>query len=478
MKIVQSFLNKNKILRLLLITSFFLSIFIIVIDLTINNYIQESTTIVINDQISYQEIDGFGASLSDSSAWLMHSLLNHQDRKKLLFDLLGSDKGIGLNILRISMGPSDFSFMDYTYTPNVSDLNLDNFSLSFDEEFKIPILQEALLINPNLKIIAVPWSAPIWMKDSNDLYSGSLKKEYFELYALYFVKFIQGYSKNGIPIYAVSLQNEPFNAPCDYPCMFMNENDQIKFSSILGVLFEKYSIESKIYILEHNWENSDEAITILKDPVANSFISGVTFHCYKGDINKQLEIKRTFPDKEIHLTECSGGNWSTDFKDNLFWDVSSLIIGSTRNWAQSILKWNLILDENNGPHMGGCTNCRGVVTIDTVSRKITHNEEYYSLGHFSKFVKTGARRIYSSPQENNINNIAFINKNGIIVVVVVNNNKIEKNIVLVWNNQNFQISIPRESVTTITWDSRSNINIINSWTTTGDKRNLLENHKY
>jgi glucosylceramidase len=442
----------------------------------------EYVTVEIDQTVTFQEMDGFGASITESSAWLMCNALTEQQRQALMEDLFDPNTGIGLSYLRQPMGSSDFRLMDYTYDDmpaGQTDYELENFSIAPDQEYIILLLQEALAINPNIKIMGSPWSAPAWMKDSGQLGYGRLKDSdaIYDAYAQYFVKYIQAYAAEGLPIDAVTLQNEPRYEPRTYPGMRMEPHEQARLVLRLGQKFQANNINTKIVIWDHNWDNPGYPIAVLNNPEANPHIAGTAFHGYAGDPSAQLEVVIAHPDKDIYFTESSGGEWGPSFGDNLIWDTSTLIIKAVRCHAKTVVKWNLALDENHGPKiLGGCNDCRGVVTIDRSTRdvKVSKEVEYYSLGHAAKFVKPGAVRIASTEQPGqNIENVAFVNPDASTVVIALNRNTFRQNVELKWKGQSFIYGLLGRSVTTFKWPDEPNTRV-EVWITTADQSKLLE----
>lgn len=341
------------------------------------------------DTSIFQSSDGLGASLTDASAWLIWNQLDPDRRAGLLGDLFNPADGLGLSIVRLPMGASEFyTGTAYTYDDNggIPDPDLTNFSIAHDEQYIIPILQQIKTINPAVKIIAAPWSAPAWMKDSGRLEGGKLKPEYYAVYADYFLRFVQAYAAHGLPIYAVSLQNEPEHESTTYPTMLFPADDAARFvADHLGPLFEANDIQTQIWIWDHNWDNPGYPLSVLSNPAARGYIQATAFHAYTGMAANQTTVHDAWPHKDIQFTEQSGGEWDADFGSNLKWGVQNLLIGATRNWAKSVLRWNIALNTENGPHQGGCSNCLGLVTIDESARNFTYENDYYLLGHLSRF---------------------------------------------------------------------------------------------
>src|SRR6266849_5290418 len=315
-------------------------------------------TIEVDDSVKYQQIDGFGASLTDSSAWLISQKLTVPQRRELLQMLFDPKKGIGLSMLRQPMGASDFALKDYTYDdmpPGQMDPDMKHFSIDHDREQIIPILRDVLALNTNLKIIGSPWSPPGWMKTSGSMIGGTLLPSVYAPLAKYFVSYVQAYEAAGVPIFAVTPQNEPLNIPNDYPGMGMSPGEQAKFvREYLGPAFHRSRIKSKILVFDHNWNQIEFPITVLDDPKAAAFAAGTAIHCYGGTVTAQSELHNRFPEKGIWLTECSGGEWQ---KGKLLQEAMDLIIGATRNWAKSVVLWNLALDQEHKPYLGGCKTC-------------------------------------------------------------------------------------------------------------------------
>lgn len=406
--------------------------------------------IILDDTITYQEIDGFGAAMTESSAYLINQLPS--DKRQAVLESLFSEDGIRISFVRLQMGASDFALNSFTYndlSPGEVDLELAHFSIQRDEEHVIPVLQDAFRINRQIKLMASPWSAPTWMKTSGNLNHGSLRPEYYEVYSRYFIKFIEAYQAHGLPIYAVTLQNEPLHESWSYPSMRMTSRQQLDFIKVIGPAFEERGINTLIITYDHNWDRYDYSFPIYEDEEASQYVAGAGFHCYGGDVSAQSKVHDAFPEKGIWFTECSGGEWATNFGDNLLWNMENLFIGSVNHHSKGVLLWNIALDENHGPKNRGCDNCRGVVTI-TRDGEVHKNEEYYSIAHFSKFVEPQAVRIASIISGNkNIIGTAFKNPNGDIVVVVANKVRNQQRITLEYKGLTVQHQIPARSVSTL-----------------------------
>lgn len=403
-----------------------------------------------------QEMEGFGAALTGSSAWLINRQMSNAQGQQLLIDLFHPENGIGISYLRLPMGASDFSLSNYTYNdllPGQSDPELELFSIANDRQDIIPVLKRIIEINPGIKIMGSPWSAPAWMKTSGSLMGGSLKPEWYDTYALYFVKFINAYADEGITIDAITVQNEPLHETSGYPSMRMEADEQNVFiRDHLGPLFNEQNINTKIIVYDHNWDRPDYPVLILDDPVTRNYVAGSAFHAYAGNVSAMSQVHALHPDKGLYFTEISGGGWATDFSDNLKWNMSNIFIGTANNWSKNALLWNLALDQNHGPTNGGCQNCRGVVTI-MPGGSVVKNEEFYATAHMSKFVKPGAHRAVSTSfaSSDNLESVAFLNPDGTRVLVVLNNNNSQKSFAVKFDDLMFEYRLEGNAVATIIW---------------------------
>jgi glucosylceramidase len=415
-------------------------------------------SVTLNPTEKLQEIEGFGAALTGSSAYVINKKMTPTQRQTLLQDLFDPEKGIGISYLRMTIGASDFSLSDYTYDDipaGETDFDLQQFSIANDEEDIVPVFQQILDIVPQLKIMGSPWTAPAWMKTNGSLKGGSLKADAYDAYAQYFVKYIGAYAAKGISVDAVTPQNEPLYFTAGYPCMEMEANDQLDFiKNHLGPAFVQAGLTTKIISYDHNWDNTQYAISILNDPAAKAYVAGSAFHAYAGNVSAMGVVHSAHPDEGLYFTEISGGEWATNFSDNLQWNMANIFIGTTKNWSKNALLWNLALDENHGPKNNGCQDCRGVVTVQSTNGAVTRNVEYYSIGHFSKFVRPGAFRISSTAfgSGTNLDHVAFVNTDGRKVLVVTNSAATPQSFTVKWDEGQFTYFIGASSVATIVWN--------------------------
>ncbi len=415
--------------------------------------------ITIDPEQRHQAMVGFGASITDSSAWLIQHRMSSVQREALLRELFGrEDNGLGLSFSRLTIGASDFSRHHYSLDDppgGQPDPALEHFSIEPNRDDVIPVTRAALAINPRLQVMASPWSAPAWMKSNNSLIQGTLQPEHYDAFARYLLKFVDAYAAEGIPIFALTVQNEPDFEPGDYPGMRLNASARARFiGDHLGPLLAQRPNPPQIFDWDHNWDKPEEPLGVLADAAANRHVSAVAWHCYGGDVKAQTPVRDAYPDKDVYMTECSGGSWEPVISGGLTLQARQQVIQTTRHWARGVLFWNLALDENGGPHAGGCGTCRGVVTINSVTGKVSRNDEYYALAHASRFVRQGARRITSTETGSGIDNVAFRNEDdGSIALIVTNSAQKPQRIAVNEGERRFSYTLPARSLATFVWQS-------------------------
>jgi glucosylceramidase len=414
-------------------------------------------TITVDERVKFQEIDGFGASLTESSAWLLKRKLSDAKRSEALRMLFDRKQGIGLSMLRQPMGASDFALTAYSYDDvpeGQTDPELAKFSLDHDRADILPVLKEILAVNPNIKVIGSPWSAPGWMKTSGSMIQGALLPSAYDAYAKYFVKYVQGYQAAGIPIFAVTMQNEPLHVPHDYPGLGMMAREQTAFlRDHLGPAFQEAGLGTKILVFDHNWDLIEYPLGVLGDAKAANFSAGIATHCYGGSATAQDELHERFPDKPIWMTECSGGDWQ---KGKMLQQQVQLIIGVTRHWGRSVILWNLALNQKHEPYLGGCTTCRGEIVVDESGfpAQIKTTVDYTALGHASKFVEPGAKRVESNTfGPGSLEDVAFQNPDGSIALIVVNSGDGTAGFNIAWRGKFAQYKLEGGHAATFVWDA-------------------------
>jgi glucosylceramidase len=418
------------------------------------SFVEENTdlpVIEVDTTQQFQTIDGFGFSLTGGSAYLIHQKLTAPKRNELLREIFSAENsGIGVSYLRISIGASDLDAHAFSYNDlqtGKTDTDLSEFSQAEDQKYLVPVLKEILTINPDLKIMGSPWSAPAWMKTNDSTKGGSLKPEYYSVYADYFVKYIQAMKKEGIIIDAITIQNEPEN-PNNNPSMVMTSGEQALFiKKHLGPAFEKANIKTRVVIFDHNCDHPNYPIDILNDAEAKKFIDGTAFHLYLGEIEALSEVQNAHPDKNLYFTE----QWTSSegkFDGDLRWHVKKLIVGATRNWSRNVLEWNLASDPQLNPHTdGGCTMCLGALTIGD---EVIRNVSYYIIAHASKFVRPGSLRVASNIT-NDLHNVAFITPAGKKVLIVVNDSETLRKFAIKFKESSARVSLGAGSVGTFVW---------------------------
>jgi glucosylceramidase len=329
-----------------------------------------------------------------------------------------------------------------------TDSNLEHFSIETEKKDLIPVLKKILALNPSIKILGSPWTAPVWMKSNGSFIGGNLKPEYYSVYASYFVKYIQAMKAEGVTIDGITPQNEPLHGG-NNPSMVMQPVEQADFiKNHLGPAFKAAGINTKIILYDHNADRPDYPITILNDPAAKKYIDGSAFHLYGGPVSALSEVHKAHPDKNIYFTEQWTGG-PEKFETELDWAVENLIIGATRNWSRNVLQWNLANDPNYQPHTdrGGCTNCLGALTIGS---GIHRNVSYYIIAHASKFVRPGSVRIASN-NDGTLPNVAFRNPEGKKVLIVMNKGAQAQTFNIKFNGKILTAILDKGAVGTFVW---------------------------
>lgn len=406
-----------------------------------------SNVITINENATYQSIAGFGFCLTQGSAEVINSLAA-SERTALLQELFGSS-GLGISALRISIGASDLSNSTYTYNETAGDINMTNFSLAGpDLTHLVPVLQDILAINPDILILATPWTAPTWMKTNGTWIGGSLDPTYYAAYSLYFVKYLQAMQSLGIDIWGITPQNEPEN-PFNEPSMLMSASEQTTFiNDHLGPDLQQAGFSTEIIAFDHNCDNTAYPISVLNN---SSYAGGAAFHLYAGDISAMSTVKNA-TGKDVYFTEqftSSNGSFIGDFG----WHMRNVVIGSMNNWSRSVFEWNLATDANYGPRTpGGCSECLGAVTINSTTN-YTRNVSYYIIGQVAKFVAPDALKIDAVSSSSFVHATAFRNADGSSVVLAYNDRQKTEKVYITDGSSGFEYNIPKKSAMTFVWSS-------------------------
>ena len=400
-----------------------------------------TSTITVNSSETYQEIDGFGFTLTEGSAEVIMSLTSEK-QEELLYDLFNPETGIGVSVIRLGIGATDLSSYVYSYNDNDGDTDMSEFSLEGpDTQYTIPVLLKALAINPDIKVMATPWSAPEWMKLDNNY----LNNDYYSAYALYFVKYLQAMQAYGIDIWAVTPQNEPLNTT-NNPSMGMTQEDQYTFvNNYLGPQLESAGFgDVKIICYDHNCDNTEFPIYVSQ----SSYVDGSAFHLYGGDISAMTTVYDA-TGKDVYFTEQYTAS-TGDFQGDFSWHLRNVLIGAPNNYSKTVLEWNLANNSSMGPHTeGGCDTCLGAITVEN-STSYTKNVAYYIIAQASKFVKPGAVRLGCS--STSLPATAFKNTDGSYVVICHNENTdYTHTTTITIDGQSFSYEIPAGSAATFVW---------------------------
>jgi glucosylceramidase len=397
----------------------------------------------------YQQLLGFGAALTDSSCYL-YSQLNAKQKQALFSELYGP-AGLRLSVSRTCIGASDYSTMPYSYDDSTEpDPELKKFNLDHDKSYILPTLRDARQSNPELFLFSTPWSPPGWMKAGGSLLGGSMRKKYFAPYADYFVKFLQGYSAEGVKINAVTIQNEvDTDQDSRMPAALWGQEYEVEFiKKFLGPALERASLDTKIWILDHNYNLAGRAVDELSDPVLNKYVDGVAWHGYLGNPDAMTRVHDAFPAKNCYFTEGGPDITSPDYAtDWTKWSQSMTAI--LRNWAECIVGWNVLLDEKGRPNIGPFP-CGGLVTLNSQTQEITRSGQYWAMAHYSKAIRRGAHVVASEGNVNNIDHVACQNPDGSFVLVLTNRGE-KQTVRCQLGAKAMDVALDPESVTTLVW---------------------------
>lgn len=443
--------------------------------------------IQIDDLATYQHVSGVGGAMTDSSAWLIHDRLDGPARRQLLQKLFGSS-GIHLTLLRVPIAASDFTAQGRPYSyddlpPGQSDPSLLHFSLAHDLPYVIPSLRQVLAIDPKIETLATPWSAPPWMKGNDrfdDLnYSGPLLRRDWKPFADYFVKFLRGYARRGVPIREVTPENEP-DSGAAFPAMHLAESDEASWIvHQLGPALRRAGLKTKIYGVDTGLSDFSYSRDLISSN-ARGLLAGIAEHCYSASLDVLSRVHALDPALDLVLSECA-----PEITPYAPYAVPEIVMGSMRNWARAVALWNLALDPSGGPVQppdSGCGGCRGIVTIDEASHTVTYNLPYYQLGQFGRYLQPGAQRIRSNhfvryydnhdptPSSGDsaaaaaqlhrhqygvtpgLDDIAFVNPDGRRVLVAYNNSTRAIRFAVTWHGLSFTYRLPANATATFVWN--------------------------
>ena len=411
--------------------------------------------VVLDEADRGQVFHGAGAALTESAA-LVLSRLPEAAREQALRRLFDPVAGIGLSMLRLPLGATDFSVGSWTYDDveeGASDPDLLRFSTARDAGQLQPLVRRALALQPSLSVVATAWTAPAWMKTGGRLHGGSLDPRHTAAYARYLARAVAEQRAAGVPVRALTLANEPGHDTPHYPSMALTPEQSLAVAAELPAALAAEGV-ADLTVLghDHNWDDTAYPSALLRDPVGSRVLGGVAFHCYAGDPGAQQVVADAFPAHEVWMTECSGGGWSPGFAGNLAWNAHTLLVGSLRSSGSSLLLWNLALDPASGPTNGGCADCRGVVTADPATGQVTYNVEYQVLGQLTKAVVPGAVRIGSTSfGAGRVESVAFRNPDGSTAVLLHNNGGSKQTATVVHGGRSLAVSLPPGAVQTLLW---------------------------
>lgn len=415
----------------------------------------KSLTITIDNTTRYQSMEGFGPAITGSAAYNLLKM-NASERDRLLREAFHSTEGLGYNYVRISIGCSDFSLREYTWCDQEG---LEFFAVHPDDsQYLFPVLREILAINPDVKIIAAPWTAPLWMKIdrySNKPYDkwagGKLNPDYYDEYAQYLVMWVEEMELNGFKIESITPQNEPLHDGNSASTYMSWEQQRNFIKNHLGPAFEAAGLDTKIWIYDHNFDVTDFVKNIYADKEASKYVEGSAWHAYGGSSSALAQIYKADPTKSIYFTEQSIGTWCPNFGDNLLWHIREVCLGTINNYCRAVVLWNFMLDAERGPNRpGGCTTCYGFVDCDASYSysTLTFRSHWYAIGHMSKVVKRDAVRIKCS---GSVTASAFENPDGTIAAVMLNDSEDDKQVVVKSPKGDFVVTLAARSVTSLVW---------------------------
>ena len=397
-----------------------------------------------------QEVLGFGAAFTDAACYNFHQLSD--SARANLFHELFSSEGLDLSVGRICIGSSDYAAKVYSYDEGEPDPEMKRFSIEHDNEYILPILKEARKVNPDLFLLASPWSPPGWMKPSNTMLGGNMNRKHLDAYAKYFVKFLKAYGGAGVPVQAVTVQNEVDTdqdgrmPACAWPQEI--EMDFVRYN--LGPALEKEGIKTKIWIIDHNYNLWGRAVDELEGDLMRKYVGGVAWHGYVGSPALMTRVHDRFPEVDMFWTEGGPDYTQPDYAtDWVKW--GSAFSGIMNNWCRCIIGWNLSLDEVGKPNIGPFP-CGGLLTINSKSKEISHSGQYWALAHFSKFIKRGAKVLASKTDEANVHFLAAENPGGQKVLVATNAENTSKKVMLQFGKQSAELNLEPESISTFTWN--------------------------
>ena len=405
-------------------------------------------TISLNPAKQFQDILGFGAAFTDASCYTLNRLA--PEKREELFHEMFHPSQMGLSVCRVCMGSSDYSTSLYSYDEGAPDPDLQRFSIDHDRAYILPILRQARQMQPDLFLFASPWSPPGWMKAGGSMLGGSMRQKYLPNYAQYFLKFLRAYAAENVPVQGVTPQNEvDTDQDGRMPaCLWAQEYEIAFVRNHLGPLLRKNNLDTKIWILDHNYNLWGRAMCELDDPGLREYCNAVAWHGYVGGAEMIDKVHDVHPDASMHWTEggpdYTSPNYQTDWTN---WGAT--FTGTLRHWCGSITAWNFALDEHGKPNIGPFP-CAGVVTVDSNTRAVTRSGQFWALAHFGRFIQRGAHRFDSQSTAPDLHHVALENPGGSSALVVTNPGA-ARSVVLQTNGVQADVSLDHDSLTTLVW---------------------------
>ena len=435
--------------------------------------------IIVDERQTYQEMLGFGFSLTGGSAELLMKM-SPARRSQLLSELFGKDPGqLGMGVVRLTVGASDMNSFVFSYDDvpeGEADWSLEHFSLSQDLKDVVPVMQEILALNGSVWVMASPWSAPAWMKEEYDVRGPKLRRDCYDVYARYLARYVTEMGRRGVRIDALTIQNEPLNSRNTPSMPWSPEDQKVFIRDYLGPEFTRQGIGTQILAFDHNCDRPDYPLSILEDPEAARYVSGSAFHHYMGDLSAMTLMHDARPDKDIYFTEQMIVDRSGSPAAQIAPSVKRMLVDIPRNWSRTVILWNLAADPEANPHTdnGGCPFCFGAVTLDGDS--VERNLAYYVVAHASEAVPQGSVRIHSTAPSDPISllfedeqmpgvmrlmtyaesgvlpNVAFRTPDGKVAVIVANTSSSPRSVTFQYRGRFAQASLPAGAVGTYVWN--------------------------
>ena len=408
-------------------------------------------SIVVDPNQKFQQILGFGSALTDAACYLI-SELPRAARRQFLQEVFDPSK-MGLTACRICIGSSDYARSEYSYDDGAEDPEMRRFSIDHDRAYILSVVVEALKICPSLFVVASPWSPPGWMKVGGSMLGGSIRRKHFSAYAKYFVKFIESYAEAGVPVHAVTVQNEvDTDQEGLMPACLWGQSSEMRFvAEHLGPYFADNNISTRIWILDHNYDLWGRALCELADPAVSKFVDGVAWHGYAGEPNKMTLVQEMYAGKHMYWTEGGPEDLHDPQLETNWAHWGTKFAGILNNWARCIITWNLALDENGKPNIGPFA-CAGLVTIDSQTKQITPSGQYWALAHYSRSIQRRSWRIHSQGTADNVSHVAVLNPDGSYAMILINPGE-SKRVSVTVSHREVQLDLPADSLLTLAWDS-------------------------